>query len=333
MSLMVERPGLLTSLQDLGRFGRQHLGVPVNGVMDEVSHRVANWLVGNEGDDASLELTISGPTLRAQTDVVIAVCGADMGGKVDGVRLPQWRPVRIHAGARIEFGRAALGARAYLAVAAGFDIDAIMGSRSTALRGGYGGIRGRALRKGDALPLRSVEEAHTARWVRLLARAQHGISYPNWSVTRVNAPGVEAPQTIRVVPGRHWQAFPVAAREQFAGTEYRVSPDSDRMGFRLDGPPIEARKSGMVASEAVPMGAIQVPHGGQPIVLMADRQTTGGYPVIAVVASADLTLMAQLGPRDRLRFELISLADSYRLLLARERELTKIHEALLARLA
>lgn len=333
MSLLVERPGLLTSLQDLGRFGRQHLGVPVNGVMDEVSHRVANWLVGNEGDDATLEITISGPTLHAQADMVVAVCGADMGGSVDGERLPQWRPVRIHRGARIEFGRASIGARGYLAVAAGFDVQPTMESRSTALRGGYGGIRGRALRKGDVLPLRSVEEAHTARWVRLLARAQHGIRYPNWSVTRVNAPTVESPQVIRVVPGRHWQAFPVAAREQFAGAEYRVSPDSDRMGFRLDGPAIEARKGGSVASEAVPMGAIQVPHGGQPIALMADRQTTGGYPVIAVVASADLTLMAQLGPRDRLRFELITLAESYRLLLARERELNKIHEALLARLA
>ena len=332
MSLVVERPGLLSTVQDLGRFGHQHIGVPVNGVMDDVSHRMANWLVGNEGDEATLEITISGPMLRAETDVVIAVCGADMGGRADGMRLPQWRPVRVHSGARIDFGRAAVGARAYLSVAAGFDLPAVMGSRSTAVRGNYGGLRGRALRKGDALPLRSAEEAHTARWVRLLARAQPGISYPNWSVTRVNAPSVEPVQIIRVVPGRHWQSFPVAVREQFASAEYRVSPDSDRMGFRLDGPPIEARKSGGVASEAVPMGAIQVPHGGQPIVLMADRQTTGGYPVIAVVASADLTLMAQLSPRDRLRFEPITHAESYKLLFARERQLNKIHEALIARL-
>ncbi|MEO8037533.1 MAG: biotin-dependent carboxyltransferase family protein [Betaproteobacteria bacterium] len=332
MNIVVERPGLLTTLQDLGRVGRQHLGVPVNGAMDEVSHRMANWLVGNDDGEATLEMTLTGPALVFGVDAVIAVCGAGMGAKVDGEALPQWRPVRVPAGAKVVFGRAQWGSRAYLAVAAGFDVPAVMESRSTALLGGYGGFRGRALRKGDVIDLRSPDEAHTVRWIGLLSRSHRGLAFPSWSVSRARLPRPQTLQTIRVVPGRHWQAFPVAVRDQLTQGEYRVLPDSDRMGFRLDGQALEARRGNDVLSEGVVMGAVQVPPGGQPIVLMADRQTAGGYPVIAVVASIDLPLMAQLAPGDRLRFELITLEQSYAELAARERKLGMIREALWARL-
>jgi biotin-dependent carboxylase-like uncharacterized protein len=332
MGIEIERPGLLTTVQDLGRRGFQHLGVPVNGAMDELSHRMANWLVGNADDEATLEMTLSGPTLRFRSDAVIAVCGANMDARVDGEPLPPWRPARVPAGARLVFGRCAEGARAYLAVAAGFDVPAVMGSRSTALRGGYGGFRGRALRRGDVVPLRSRDEAHTPRWVRLLSRSRRGVAYPSWAVAHTEVPMPREGQRIRVVPGRHWQSFPVAVRDQLTGPEYKVLLDSDRMGFRLEGPALEARRGNDVLSEGVVTGAVQVPPSGQPIVLMADRQTTGGYPVIAVVAAVDLPMMAQFAPGARLRFEMIAVAESHALLAARDRELPKISEALRARL-
>lgn len=332
MSLEVERPGLLTTVQDLGRHGFQHLGVKVNGAMDELSHRMANWLVDNADGEATLEMTLSGPTLRFRADAVIAVCGADMDARVDGEPLPSWRPARVPAGAKLVFGRCTQGARAYLAVAGGFDLPAVMASRSTALRGSFGGFRGRALRRGDVIPLRSPDEAHTPRWVRLLSRTRRGVAYPSWAVAHTEVPMPREGQTIRVVPGRHWQAFSVAVREQLTAAEYKVMLDSDRMGYRLEGPALEARRGNDVLSEGMVTGALQVPPSGQPIVLMADHATTGGYPVVAVVAAVDLPLMAQLAPGARLRFEMITAAESHALLAARERELSKICEALRARL-
>jgi antagonist of KipI len=333
MSLVVERAGSLSTVQDLGRRGFQHLGVMVNGAMDELSHRMANALVGNAEDDATLELTLSGPALRLDCDAVIALCGADMDARVDGAPLPSWRPVRVPAGARIDFGRATRGARAYLAVAGGFDLPLVMGSRSTAQRGGFGGLRGRALRRGDVIALRSPEEAHTPRWVRLLWRSHRGVASPSWSVAHTEVPMPREGQVIRAVPGRHWQHFGLKAREQFAGAPYQVLPDSDRMGYRLEGLALETSGGGDVLSEGMVSGAVQVPPSGQPIVLMADRATTGGYPVLAVVAAVDRPLMAQFAPGDRLRFELITVTESHALLAARERRLARTVEALRAQLA
>lgn len=332
MGIQIDHPGLFTTLQDLGRTGLQHLGVPVNGVMDETSHRMANLLVGNPEDEVTLEITLSGPRMHFQEDTVIAVCGANMAPMIDGEPLPMWRPVRVLAGSRLLFGRPEIGCRAYLAVAAGFDVPLVLGSRSTAVRGAYGGFGGRALRKGDVLPLRSPEEAHTARWVGLLARRERRIAYPNWSVSRHRMPYRVSPQPVRIVPGRHWQNFPVAMREQLVAAEYRVGNDSDRMGYRLAGPLIDARRSHDVLSEGVVMGAVQVPPGGQPIILMADRQTTGGYPVIAVVIGVDLPVVAQLAPGDTLCFKLAAPGESYAAALAREQQLELVRQALATRL-
>ncbi|MBX9629264.1 MAG: biotin-dependent carboxyltransferase family protein [Burkholderiales bacterium] len=332
MGIQIEHPGLLSTLQDLGRTGLQHLGVPVNGAMDETSHRMANLLVGNAEEEATLEITLSGPRLHFQEDAVIAVCGANMAPMIDGEPLPMWRPVRVRAGVRLLFGRPQIGCRAYLAVAAGFDVPAVMGSRATAVRGAYGGFNGRALRKGDVLPLRSPEEAHTARWVGLLAHKQSRFAYPNWSVSRHKMPYRVVPQPLRILPGRHWQNFPVVMREQLVEAEYRVGNDSDRMGYRLSGPALDARRSHDVLSEGMVTGAVQVPPGGQPIILMADHQTTGGYPVIAVVIGVDLPVVAQLAPGDTLRFKLATQEESYAAAIAREQQLELVRQALAVRL-
>lgn len=333
MSIIVERPGLLTTLQDLGRNGSQHLGVPVNGAMDEVSHRLANLLVGNDENEATLEMTLNGPTLRFEEDAVIALCGPDMGGKAGNQIVPWWRPVRVPAGTTIAFSRPEIGCRAYLAVAGGFDVPLVLGSRSTALVGGYGGFRGRALKKGDALPLRSPREAQTGRWVRSLARHHHGLAYPNWSVSRARMPYRVRPQIVRVVVGRHWQLFPVATREQLTQALYRVALDSDRMGYRLEGAPLERRRGGDVLSEGVVNGAVQVPPDGDPIVLMADRQTIGGYPVIAVVAGIDLPVMAQTAPGEDIQFRLVTVEESYAASAIREFQLGRVRQSLAVQLS
>lgn len=332
MSIFVVRPGLLTTLQDLGRPGHQHLGVPVNGAMDEISHRLANLLVGNDEQEATLEITLNGPVLEFRTDAVIALCGAGMPGRAGDQDVPWWRPVRVPAGTTMSIGRPEIGCRAYLAVAGGFDVPVLFGSRSTALMGGYGGFRGRALKKGDVLPLRAPNEAQTPRWVRLLVRHRHGLAYPNWSVSRARMPYRVQPQQVRVLPGRHWQLFSVAAREQLTQALYRVALDSNRMGYRLEGAPLETRRGGDVLSEGVVMGAIQIPPGGDPIVLMADRQTTGGYPVIGVVPAVDLPVMAQISPGEDVQFRMTTLQECYEAAALREFQLGRVKQALISKL-
>lgn len=332
MSVHVERPGLLTTVQDLGRTGLQHLGVPVNGVMDEVAHRLANLLVGNDEGEATLEMTLTGARLRFGEDAVIAVCGADMEARAGGRLLPGWRPVRVPRGTVLDFGRAVQGARTYLGVAGGFDVPPVFGSRSTALMGGYGGHRGRALRKGDALALRFPDHAHTPRWVRLLTRTGPGLAYPNWSVSRAGMSHPQRPQMVRLVPGRHHEGFAESAHEQLTRALYRVARDSDRMGYRLEGAALPGMHGGDGLSEGMVMGAIQVPPDGNPIVLMADRQTAGGYPVIAVVAHADLPVMGQIAPGDDVQFRFISLEESHGASAQREFLLGRIRQALSSRL-
>ncbi|MCW5625489.1 MAG: biotin-dependent carboxyltransferase, partial [Burkholderiales bacterium] len=273
-----------------------------------------------------------GPRLRFTTDAVIAVCGANLYPMADSHPLPMWRPVRVAAGTRVVFGRPDIGCRCYLAVAGGFDVDRVLGSQSTALLAGYGGFEGRALRKRDVLPLRSLEETQAARWMQLLSKHRHGLAFPGWSVSRHKMPYRVAPQPVRVLPGRHWQSFPLAVRDAFLAGEYRVGLDSDRMGYRLEGLELQARRGNETASESVVMGAVQVPPGGAPIVLMADRQTTGGYPIIAVVVGVDLPVVAQLAPGESLRFKVVSLEESYAVALAREQQMNRIRQALAARL-
>lgn len=290
----VERPGLLTTLQDQGRFGRQREGMPVAGAMDPFAGRVANLLVGNARGAAVLEVTLLGPTLVALADVWMAVCGADLTAQVDSAPLPLWRTVRLSRGQTLHFGPRRSGARAYLAVAGGFDVPDVLGSKSTFLRAGLGGHKGRALQAGDVL---AGEGANVAPQCRLTP-----------DLVPVYTQEVRA----RVIPGPHVPVLGPAAWEAFLAARYLLTPQSDRMGYRLGGPalPIADGGRGGLLSEAVPWGGVQVPPDGRPIVLMADRQTTGGYPLVAVVATADRPALAQLAPGDALSFEAVTLAEA-----------------------
>ena len=327
MGLKVLRAGILSTLQDLGRWGSQRYGVPVAGVMDEYSHRLANILVGNDDNEATVEMTLVGPGFTLTTDHLIAVCGGDFEARVNGEVLPKARPVLVSAGSALDFGACRRGCRAYLAVAGGFPVEPVLGSRSTFLHGGFGGWQGRALRRGDLLPARAPDSRlFPALGARL--RAHRGsMAYPAWSATeRVEVLG-PGPFDIRFIPGRDWELFPVEARERFSSAEYRIGSNSDRQGYRLMGPGLVPARHAEMISAGVTFGTIQVPADGEPIILMASRQTTGGYPRLGEVASDDLPLLAQLAPGAAVRFRPIDLARAQRLSIERSHELGRIREA------
>jgi antagonist of KipI len=328
VALSIARAGVLTTVQDLGRHGYQRHGVPVAGAMDAYALRVANAIVGNAPGEAGLELTLEGPAIELEEDTLVALGGADLGAHVGSMPVPMLRPVWIAAGARLEFGAARLGSRGYLAVAGGIDVPLLLGSRSTYVRGGLGGIEGRAVRRGDRLPVGAVAGAHYPRLKAQALAAKSRFAAPHWAASVHPERLGRSPQILRFVPGRHWEALPAESRTRFMGAEFRVAGDSDRMGYRLQGASLEMPNRKDLLSEGVAFGTIQLPPDGCPIVLMADRQVTGGYPRIGDVASVDLGLAAQLKPGDRLRFERVSLTQAQQLWMAQERAYEELREAL-----
>ena len=302
--MRVVRPGVLTTVQDAGRRGLQHLGIVPGGAMDSLSHALANALVGNSGDEATLECTVIGPELVLQQDALVALCGARFDAKVGRLPLPPDRPVALRAGSVLAIGRAVQGTRAYLAVAGGIAVPLVLGSRSTYLPAGFGGLDGRALRAGDRVPLGDDAAAIAAeRWSRIARRAIEaaGLRTVRWSAPSLTLPGA-GPVTIHAMPGQHHASFDEASRTAFFAATWRVGADSNRMGYRLSGAQLARSQPADILSGPTCLGTVQVPASGSPIVLMADHQTTGGYPKVAEVAGADVPRLAQLGPGGQLRF-------------------------------
>ncbi|MCE9526555.1 MAG: biotin-dependent carboxyltransferase family protein [Planctomycetales bacterium] len=310
MSIQVLRPGLLTTVQDLGRWGQQRYGVVVGGAMDTFALRMANLLVGNEEGASALEMTLLGPTLRFEQDAVVALCGGEFRATVGDVPLPTWRPVFMEKGSVLTCGSANSGCRGYLAIAGGIDVPIVLGSRSTYLHGKFGGLEGRSLHEGDSLKIASST----------LAVSRTPSSWRVGSVT----PAYDDHPTLRVILGSEFDWLSSQSQEQLFHSEFIVTPQSDRMGYRLSGPQLHLQSPRELISEAVCPGVLQVPADGQPIVLMADCATTGGYPKAACVASIDLPLAAQLRPGDRLRFTAISLAEAQSLIRDREADIDRL---------
>ncbi len=304
-TIAVIRPGLLSTVQDLGRWGHQACGVPVAGPMDTYSHRLANVLVGNDGLAATIEVTLIGPELEVDSAATMAVAGAAFDVECDGVPVSTNMSFATRAGSRIRFGRRQAGARAYLAVAGGILTPPVLNSRATHLVSHMGGAEGRALAAGDVLPI--------ARLIRRPAgRRAIGLMLPRAGFAR-----------LRVLPGPQADWFAAEATAAFCNVSFRVSPRSNRMGYRLDGPPLACRRQDEPVSEPVAFGSIQVPAAGQPILLMADRPTAGGYPKIATVIAADLPIAGQLAPGDAIEFELCTRQQAATALIGRERELLR----------
>jgi antagonist of KipI len=299
-ALRVLRPGMLTTVQDLGRWGHQAVGVPVAGPMDWYSHRLANQRVGNHAACAALEITLIGPEFEVEGEVTCAVAGADFRLLVNDAGVEREGPFVVRAGDRLRVVERRSGARASLAVAGGFDLPAVLGSRSTSLISRMGPFGGRALKAGDRLPVGAA--AHT-RHPRSRGRA---LELP------------EAGCRLRVIPGPHDDRFTPAAHRVLRSARFTVTPESNRMGYRLAGPALVRAETTEMLSDATPIGSIQVPPSGLPILLMADRQTTGGYPKIATVITADLPLAGQLAPGDWIEFVPCTVEDALAAL--RERE-------------
>ncbi len=295
--LVVVDPGLLTTVQDLGRPGYQRLGIPPSGPLDRPAFVLANRLVGNPDGAAGLELTLRGPRLEAHRACVIAVTGADMGLTINGQAAPGWTAVRLRPGDVVAFRMVTAGCRAYLAVGGGLDLPLALGSRSTYLRGRLGGLDGRPLQKGDALPV----GAPPAALDRPDGRA----------VPEARRPGYPAEVECRVILGPQDDRFTPDGIAAFLGGPYEVAPQADRMGYRLKGPAIGHARGHDIISDGIPLGGIQVPGEGQPIVLLVDRQTTGGYTKIATVVSTDIARIGQTRPGHRVRFRRVTLAEAH----------------------
>ncbi len=289
-------PGPQTTVQDLGRIGQLRLGIPPSGPVDRDAFVAANQLVGNEPGAAGLECTLIGPRVEADAPCAIAVTGATMDISVNGAAAPSWRTMHLAAGDVVKLGAAKTGVRAYVAFSGGIDVPLVLGSHSTYLRGRLGGYEGRALRKGDTLRL---------------------FPAPLPPLARVRPPATdETESTVRVVLGPQADRFTPDGIATFLGNTYEMLPQSDRMGARLRGPKIAHARGHDIISDGIALGSIQVTGDGQPIVLLVDRQSTGGYTKLATVCSFDIGHLAQVKPGRRVRFRAIGLDEAHRLLRA-----------------
>jgi antagonist of KipI len=301
-TLTVLAPGLLTTVQDLGREGFGAIGVSASGAADALALRVGNKLLGNPEGAAALEMTLLGGTFQFSGETWSAISGSDFGGTLDGQSLATHTVFKVQPGQTLQFGATKSGARAYLCVRGGLDVPKVLGSRSTHLLSGLGGFEGRALRKGDVLPLGGAANTMQPRKIA-----------ENWLTT------FSPRKTIRVAEGPQWVSFSDEVRKSFFAQSYLVTEEANRMGIRLHGSQTPLPSVGEMITEGVSLGAIQLPSGGQPIILFVEQQTTGGYPIIANVIAADLASVGQLRPRDEIRFELVSMLDAQKLFREQER--------------
>jgi biotin-dependent carboxylase-like uncharacterized protein len=321
-SLTILRPGMLASVQDLGRYGHRQRGICPGGALDALSLMLANRLVGNAAGAAGLELTMGGCEIRFESPTRIALAGDDFGARLDGAPLwPCWS-VPVAAGQVLKLGGANQwspkeGLRSWLAVAGGIDVPPVIGSRSTDLKAGFGGYQGRALKKGDRLPLGAP-----ALGAELMTRRAFGLRAPEWEHDGDGA------LVLRVMPGPEFEQFTVASRELLWREPWRITPQSNRMGNRLEGPELKRKRSADMLSSAVIPGTIQVPPSGQPIILMGDAQTTGGYPRIGVVIRADLWKLARAPLNGRLRLAQVDAAAALEAWAEQQRYLVQVAQAL-----
>jgi biotin-dependent carboxylase-like uncharacterized protein len=311
----VIEPGILTTIQDMGRYGFSQFGVPPSGVLDTFSLRVGNLLVGNREREACLEITLMGLKIKVLKEVVIAITGGDLSPTLNEEPLEMWRTHLLVEGDVITFKKVRAGCRAYLAVSGGFVVPKIMGSSSTYLSGNFGGLEGRKLRRGDILYTLDISPSLN----------KLGLRFPSdW------IPSLEKEVLLRVIPGPQDHHFTEKGFQTFCSSSYQVTPQCDRMGVRLEGPKIERRSDveESIISEGLISGAIQVPGDGKPIIILTEL-VTGGYTKIATIISTDLSKVAQLKPGDQVRFKPISIEEAHDLLKEQEEKLKGFRKIIL----
>ncbi|MBA3891077.1 MAG: biotin-dependent carboxyltransferase family protein [Gemmatimonadaceae bacterium] len=305
--IRVLRAGAYTTVQDRGRRGWQRDGVPVGGAMDDAALRLANALVNNPPNAAVLEATLRGPTLAFEVDSYVAITGADMDARIDDRRLATWWAAPIRAGQTLTLDMSRAGCRSYIAIQGGIDVPVVLGSRSTYVRAALGGLDGRALKRGDMLSVMSPGAEGPS-----LSR---GIDIRHLDLQR---------EVVRMIDGPHLERLDRTSRRALFSAPFAMRPESDRMGLRLAGPRLILASGDEPLSAGVAVGSVQLPPSGDPIVLMADRQTIGGYPRLGDVATVDLPILAQMRPGESIRFEQVGAAEAEVLYLAREHEMERI---------
>jgi len=325
MAIEVLKPGLSTTVQDLGRPGYYHLGIPISGAMDRAALRAANLLAGNDEGAAALEAVFLGPELRFTADALVAVTGADLPVKLDGQPQPGWTALRVRTGQVLGFDFLRRGARAYVAVAGGIDVPPVLGSRSTYVLGALGGLEGRALQAGDTLPVGVPQQP-----------AVEGRTVPEALRQPAAVPG-----TLRVLPGLYWHRLTASAQESFFADTWKVAPEADRIGYRFRGgrpldfvprtPPFGAGSDpSNIVDSGYPYGSVQVPGGTEPIVLHRDAVSGGGYFMLGGVISADMDLIGQMQPHMPTRFAMVDMSQALAARAERAARLRQIREALRA---
>lgn len=313
MGIRIVKAGMLTTIQDLGRYRLQRYGMPVSGAMDSYALRLGNSILGNADNEAAIECTLLGPTIYFEKEQLICLTGADLSPRIGGQPVPMWKPVCVTAGSLLSFGRANLGCRTYICFQGGLEVPELLGSRSTYSKGHMGGWQGRQLQEGDKIAFRRCYQGEQAVF--------------HWSMDLSIYPKLDT-EVIRVIEGPQFASFESAAQKRFFSDVFMISNDSDRMGYRLLSAPLYLRQPKELLSTAVTFGSIQVPPDGNPIILMTEHPTTGGYPVIAQVATIDLPLLAQKGPNDPIRFERISMDQAQVLLKKQQTQLNRLKRAI-----
>jgi antagonist of KipI len=321
MSVTVRSAGFLTSIQDLGRTGFRQSGVSVGGALDSHALRVANALIGNDDNAAGIEVTLGTLRLHFDDERAVAWCGGPFAVWINDENLPPGHAGLLGKSEELTMVAPNEGGRAWLAISGGIDVPLVLGSRSTDLRGNFGGHEGRALRDGDVLPLGKGAEG-------IAAASFKGRRIAEWSAPAPWAVTAHRDRLLRIVSGTHWNLFRSEAQSSLVTNSFAVTPDSDRMGARLDGPDLERIDATDLLSEAVAPGILQVPPNGKPILLLGDCQTIGGYPKIAHVITVDLPMAAQLWSGDAVRFREVSLAEAQDLLRDREEHFARFRVGL-----
>lgn len=328
MSINVLNQGLLTTIQDNGRYGYQKYGIIAGGAMDTYAMKIANILVGNDENEGVLEITMIGPTLKLDKGSLIALTGARMSPQINGKKVPMGRPIYIKEECILKFGQCVSGCRTYLSIAGGFDVKSVMESKSTYLRGAFGGKDGRALVKDDILSCGEKSEVS----LKIIDKLKNNSSKKSFNCGRWYIKNFmlhkEEYVTIRVFKDRQTDYLKDESKENFYNGIFSVDVKSDRMGYRLNGPKIELKEKLEMISGEVSFGTIQLPPDGNPIILLADRATAGGYPKIAHVVSYDIQKIVQMKPGEKIKFKEISIEKAEKLYLKRAEDIEKLKKAI-----
>jgi antagonist of KipI len=313
MGIKIIKAGLQTTVQDLGRTGYRKDGIIVSGAMDTLALQIGNLLLGNEMGEAGLECTLLGPKILFETAQLVALTGGDISPAVDGVTVKMWRPLYVKKGSVLSFGAAVRGCRTYLTVFGGFKLHEVLGSYSTYLKAGFGGYNGRALKNEDILSFHKIYKGTEKLF--------------NWSLDLKLYPDLDG-EMIRVLKGPEYDLFTDQSLALLEEEKFQITNEADRMGYRLQGAALQMTEAKEMLSSAVCFGTVQVTPGGSAIILMADHQTTGGYPRVLQVITADLTRLAQMKSGQQIRFKLVTLAEARAALLLREKQVKQLKQAI-----